>query len=295
MTVLDDASGAMLGSWNDGAAKAAILAFVESVTTAGDSFVPIEERIATFDNDGTLWCEKPRYVQAEFIMRRRDQGTGGGAESSAHEPGDRSRTRGRVAESLDRLSDVAAGLADVARGVTTESFELLVREFFDSATHPTLGVPYTRLAYRPMLELIDLLKAKDFHVYICTAGGRDFVRVISEEVYGVARDRVIGSAGSLEYRDGDIYRKKGLELPLAEGPGKPVHIWRRTGRKPLFACGNADGDTEMLQIARFPLLIRHDDAEREFAYTEKAEKVTREAVARGWTVASMKDDFARVF
>ena len=156
-------------------------------------------------------------------------------------------------------------------------------------------MPYTQLAYRPMLELLDLLQANDFHVYICTAGGRDFVRVISEEVYGITRDRVIGSAGTIEYRDGDIYRKKGIELPIDEGPGKPVHIWRRTGRKPLFACGNADGDTEMLEIARFPLLIHHDDAEREFAYDEKAEKVQAAAKREGWTVVSMRDDFARVF
>ena len=120
-----------------------------------------------------------------------------------------------------------------------------------------------------MLELLDLLRANDFHVYICSAGGRDFVRVISEEVYGITRDHVIGSATTLEYRDGDIYRTKGLELPIDDGPGKPVHIWRRTGRKPLFACGNADGDTEMLQIAKFSLLIDHDDAEREFAYRRR--------------------------
>ena len=144
------------------------------------------------------------------------------------------------------MPDLVAGVADVVKGMTTEEFEVIVREFFDTATHPTLGVPYTQLVYRPMLELTEYLRANDFHVYICTGGGRDFVRVISEEVYGIPRDHVIGSGGALEYRDGDIYRKKGIELPIDDGPGKPVHIWQRTGRKPLFAAGNANGDAEML-------------------------------------------------
>jgi phosphoserine phosphatase len=287
----------MLDSWNDGEAKSRIVEFVRNVTTPGDGFVPPAERIATFDNDGTLWCEKPNYVQAEFLMRRggpqpgADPATQG---AQAEEPS-RSGRRKRMADLLDRVPDLVSGVADAVKGMTTEAFEDLVREFFDTATHPTLGVPYTHVAYRPMIELLELLKTNDFHVYICTAGGRDFVRVFSEEVYGIPRDHVIGSAGTLEYRDGDIYRKKGIELPIDEGPGKPVHIWKRTGRKPLFACGNADGDTEMLEIAKFPLLIRHDDAEREFAYDEKAEKVQAEANARRWTVVSMKEDFREVF
>jgi phosphoserine phosphatase len=292
----------MLDSWNDGEAKSRIVEFVRNVTTPGDGFVPPAERIATFDNDGTLWCEKPNYVQAEFLMRRSTLAAD--AEAGAADPdvprteaGEPSRSgrRKRMADFLDRVPDLVSGVADAVKGMTTEAFEELVREFFDTATHPTLGVPYTHVAYRPMIELLELLQANDFHVYICTAGGRDFVRVVSEEVYGIPRDHVIGSAGTLEYRDGDIYRKKGIELPIDEGPGKPVHIWKRTGRKPLFACGNADGDTEMLEIAKFPLLIRHDDAEREFAYDMKAEKVQAEANDRGWTVVSMKEDFREVF
>ena len=283
----------MLDSWNDGAAKRSILEFLESITTHGDSFVPVSDRIATFDNDGTLWCERPRYVQAEFLIRPRDA-EGATAVCVDNESADEDGVD-RAKYLLSRLPDLAAGIADFTRGMTTEAFEHLVREFFDTATHPTLGVPYTRLAYRPMLELIDLLKAHEFRVYVCTAGGRDFVRVISEEMYGIPRDRVIGSAGAVEYRDGDIFRKRGLELPIDEGPGKPVHIWRRTGRKPLLACGNADGDIEMLTIARFALLIRHDDAEREFEYTDKAEEVVDEAAAREWTTVSMRHDFKRIF
>ena len=132
-------------------------------------------------------------------------------------------------------------------------------------------------------------------VYICSAGGRDFVRPIAEQLYGIPRERVIGSATTLEFRDGDLYRTAGVEHPVDDGPGKPVHIWTRTGRKPLFAGGNADGDMQMLESARFALLLHHDDAEREFAYDEGAERALAEAAARGWTVVSMKNDFKTVF
>jgi hypothetical protein len=171
-------------------------------------------------------------------MRRRGQDSEEDQQTRENRSGSPSsaRRRTRLAEVLDSAPDLISGLGDAARGITAEAFEGLVREFLDAATHPVLGVPYTQLAYHPMLE-----------------------------------------------------------LPIAEGPGKPVHIWKRTGRKPLFACGNADGDREMLQIARFPLLIHHDDADREFAYDEKAEKVLGDARARGWTVVSMKSDFRRVF
>jgi len=170
-----------------------------------------------------------------------------------------------------------------------------VQRFFAAARHPTLDVPYTEVGYRPMRELLDLLAANDFTVYICSAGGRDFVRPVSAQMYGIPRERVIGSATTLEYRDGEVYRTKGVEQPVDEGPGKPIHIWTRTGRKPLLAGGNADGDAAMLESARFGLLIHHDDAEREFAYDTGAEHALAEAPKRGWTVVSMKDDFATVF
>jgi phosphoserine phosphatase len=170
-----------------------------------------------------------------------------------------------------------------------------VRAFFATAKHPTLGVPYTQVGYRPMRELISLLHAHEFNVYICSAGGRDFVRPVSGEMYGLQRECVIGSATTLEYRDGDLYRTKGVEQPIDDGPGKPVHIWTRTGRRPLLAGGNADGDAAMLETARLGLLIRHDDPEREFAYDADAEHALAEAGKRGWTVVSMKHDFATVF
>jgi len=138
-------------------------------------------------------------------------------------------------------------------------------------------------------------EANAFTVFICTGGGRDFVRVVGEEMYGIPRERVIGTGPTLEYRDGDLYRTTGVERPIDDGPGKPVHIWTRTGRKPLLAAGNSDGDIAMLETARFGLLVHHDDAVREFAYDGGAEQALAEATRRGWTVASMKDDFATIF
>ncbi|MGZ7087765.1 MAG: HAD family hydrolase [Ilumatobacteraceae bacterium] len=259
--------------------------------------MPPDARVATFDNDGTLWCEKPMYPQADFLVRRWAAMASADPSKAKTQPwkavveGDSKW----LADALDHAPEVIAGVTEAYAGVTTEAFESAVRAFFDTAQHPTLGVPYTGIAFRPMRELIDLLAANEFTVYICSAAGRDFVRVISQEMYGIPRERVIGSGTTLEYRDGDVVRTKGIEQPIDEGPGKPVHIWTRTGRKPLLAGGNADGDTSMLETARCSLLIHHDDGEREFAYDEGAEKALAEAGERAWTVVSMKDDFKRVF
>ncbi len=286
-----------LPNWNDGPVKTAILEFVRSVTTRGTTFVSPAERIAVFDNDGTLWCEQPMYIQADFVFRRFKEMVRQDPERAREQPykavveGDTEWLRDIYAH----VPEVLKGVTEAFAGITTEAFDAAVREFFASATHPTLGVPYTQVAYRPMRELIELLKANDFQVYICSAGGRDFVRAVCEEVYGLPRDHVIGSATTLEYRDGDLYRTVGVEQPIDDGPGKVIHIWARTGRKPLLAGGNADGDAEMLESARFALLVHHDDARREFAYDAGAERVLAEAKERGWTVISVKEDFATVF
>jgi phosphoserine phosphatase len=288
---------AALPNWNDGPAKVAILEFVRSVTASGDSFVPPNERIAAFDNDGTLWCEKPLYVQADFIFRRfkemvqEDPGRAKEQPYKAVVEGDTEW----LMDIYSHVPELMKGVTEAFEGITTEVFDAAALEFFASATHPTLGVPYTQVAYRPMCELIELLAANDFQVYICSAGGRDFVRVVSEQVYGLPRDHVIGSATTLEYRDGDLYRTAGVEQPIDDGPGKVIHIWTRTGRKALLAGGNADGDAPMLESARFALLVHHDDAEREFAYDAGAEKALAAAKAHGWTVVSVKEDFKTVF
>ena len=286
-----------LPSWNDRPAKAAILEFVRSVAAPGDTFIPPAERIAAFDNDGTLWCEKPLYVQADFVFRRfkemvrEDPKLGDEQPYKAVVEGDRAW----LADIYAHVPELVKGVTEAFGGITTDAFEDASRQFFASATHATLGVPYTQTTYQPMCELIRLLETNDFRVYICSGGGRDFVRTVVEQVYGLTRDRVIGSAATLEYRDGNLYRTAGVEQPIDDGPGKPVHIWARTGRKPLLAGGNADGDIAMLQTARFALLVHHDDGDREFAYDEGAEKALAAAQADGWTVVSMKEDFKTVF
>jgi phosphoserine phosphatase len=286
-----------LPSWRDGMARSAILDFVRSVTRPGAGFVPVEDRIATFDNDGTLWCEKPMYPQADFLLRRWAEMAKADPSKSKEQPWKAvvESDQAWLARILNDLPDLIKGVTAAYEGITTEAFERAVRGFFDSAQHPTFGVPYTKMGFRPMRELIDLLGANGFQVYICSAGGRDFVRVISQEMYGIPRERVIGSSTTLEYRQGDVYRTAGIEQPVDDGSGKPVHIWTRTGRKPLLAGGNADGDTAMLESARFGILVHHDDAEREFAYEAGAEKALTEAKDRGWVVVSMKVDFKKVF
>jgi hypothetical protein len=284
-------------SWADGQAKTQILEFVRSVTEPGASFVPTRDRIAAFDNDGTLWCEKPMYPQADFLLRRWRELAQAHPGMAREQPWKAvvEDDREWLARILDHVPELTKGVTEAYQGITTQVFEKAVRAFFDTARHPVLGVPYTRLGYRPMRELIDLLTDREFEVYICSAGGRDFLRVVSAEMYGIPRQRVIGSGTTLEYRHGQVYRTGGVEQPIDEGPGKPIHLWSRTGRRPLLAGGNADGDAAMLRTARFGLLIRHDDPEREFAYDAGAEKALTKAKERGWTVVSMQDDFGTVF
>ena len=286
-----------LPSWTDGPAKAKICEFIRSVTEPGEGFVPVPDRVAVFDNDGTLWCEKPINPQADFLLRRWEE-TARAHPGLARKQPWKAVTEGDqawLAGILDQVPELTRGVTEAYAGITVGAFEHTVRTFFDTARHPVLGVPYTRLAYRPMQELIDLLTGRGFEVYICAAGGRDFVRVVSEEMYGIPRERVIGSGATLEYRHGEVYRAAGVEQPVDDGPGKPVHIWTRTGRKPLLAGGNANGDAAMLRTARFGLLIRHDDAGREFAYDAGSEKALVKAEERGWTVVSIQNDFKVVF
>jgi hypothetical protein len=170
-----------------------------------------------------------------------------------------------------------------------------VRVWLQAVKQPQLGVPYIELVYKPMLELLDLLKANEFRVFVCSGGGRDFMRVFAEETWGIFKENVIGTAAEYTYADGEIVRAEHALGSLDVGPGKPEHIFAQTGRLPVFAGGNADVDIEMLEAAKFALLIDHDDAEREFAYTHGAERSLDRAKALGWTVASMKNDWSAVF
>jgi len=294
----DKSSANSLGSWKDGDAKRAIVDFVTRVSAdGGPDFVPVDERIATFDNDGTLWCEKPMYVQADFILRK-------WAAMAAADPslGERQPYKAVVERDmawlggiLNHVPELVAGLGDAFGGITPEEFETQVQAFFTSVQHPTLGVPYTGVGYAPMRELLAYLESNGFTVFICTGGGRDFVRVVGKELYGIPRHRVIGSSPVLEYRDGHLVRTPAVEQPIDDGAGKPVHIFARTGRLPVFAGGNSDGDLQMLESARFGLLVHHDDGDREFAYDTGAEHALATAKEKGWAVASMKNDWTTVF
>lgn len=287
-----------LASWNDTPTRRAIVEFVERVTTeGGPDHVPPAERIATFDNDGTLWCEKPLYVQADFVLRKWKAMATADPSLAERQPYKAvvEKDRAWLTALTDHVPDLVRGVSEAFGGLTTEEFEAEALEFYADARHPLLGIPYTEAVYVPMRELLALLESSGFRVFICSAGGRDFVRPVAEETYGIPRERVIGSSAPLELRDGALVRLEGVEQPIDDGPGKPVHIWARTGRRPLFAGGNADGDTEMLAHARFALLVRHDDPEREFDYTEGAERVLEAAATGGWTVASIKNDWSRVF
>jgi phosphoserine phosphatase len=301
----------MLTGWNDGAARRAIVEFVERTVSGA---VPVEERVAVFDNDGTLWCEKPMPIQADFILRRL-------FEMAAADPALRDRQPWKAAYERDygwlgkvvaehyagddtNVRTLLGGVLAAYAGMSVDEFEAKADGFLRTAQHPTLGRGYLECAYAPMVELLGYLEEHGFSNYIASGGGRDFMRPISQEVYGIPRDRVIGSASALEYtsdeRGGTITHKAEADY-LDDGPEKPIRIWSRTGRRPILAAGNSNGDIPMLDFTQHPdkpflrLLVLHDDAEREFEYTSGAEQALERAQAGGWTVASIRNDWATVF
>ena len=296
-----------LAAWNDGPAKDAVLDFVERVSADG---IPPAERVAVFDNDGTLWCEKPLPIQADFILRRLH-------EMAEADPGLREKQPWKAAYERDyawlgkvmvehyagddtNVRTLLGGVIAAHAGISVDEFEEQADSFLHTAQHPTLDRGYLACAYAPMVELLRHLESNGFSNYIASGGGRDFMRPISEEMYGIPRDRVIGSSTALDYRDGTIMRKPEADV-LDDGPEKPVRIWSRVGRRPLLAAGNSNGDIEMLDFTQhrekpfLRLLVLHDDAEREFAYTAGAEKSLERARSEGWTVVSMANDWSSVF
>ncbi len=304
-----------LSIWREGAAKEAILGFVEQTCTEGSAgWVPVEERVAVFDNDGTLWCEKPMPIQLDFVLRRL-------AEMAVGDPTLRDRQPWKAAHERDyawlaqvmtehyagddtNVKTVGAGIVAAFANITVDQFEADSLEFLRSARHPTLDRGYLECAYAPMLELLSHLRASGFTNYIASGGGRDFMRPISQQVYGIPREGVIGSAVALAYipdeRGGAITRQMVADH-LDDGPEKPVRIWTRTGRRPVLAAGNSNGDIEMLDFTQHPdkpslrLLVLHDDPEREFDYVSGAERALDRAASSGWTVVSIKNDWATVF
>jgi phosphoserine phosphatase len=261
-----------LPSWRGGATRRAVVSFLESVTS-GSGAVPAAERIATFDNDGTLSCEKPQTALAAFLAAQSNRAAG------------EQRVSATGHEVLRQLGELFAG-------TTVAEYEELSREFLASATHPRFRIGYPALAYAPMRELVALLHTLEFSVFVCSDSSRDFNRVLAASAYGLQRERVIGSEVRIELQDGVLVRTA-TPVPFNDGPGKVVHIWDRTGQHPLFAAGNAVGDIEMLDAARFALLVRHDDPDREYRYDDV--HALAAADASGWTVASMKYDFDTIW
>lgn len=290
-----------LASWNDGEAKRSILHFVSSSVAAGDGFIDPADRIAVFDNDGTLWIEQPLPVQLDFIFRALASAAQDDESLATQEPYkailamDRSFFEAVGEQQPDAVRSLEEALARTWRGTTPEDFEAEVTAYLQDAKSERFGVPYPELVYQPMLELFDLLSANDFRVFVCSGGGRDFMRVIAESTWNIPREHVIGSAPNYTYQDGVIRRGDQILGGLALGPGKPEHIFAYAGRMPAFAGGNADVDIEMLESARFAMLVVHDDADREFAYTSAAENSVAAARENGWTLVSVKNDWKVVF
>ena len=299
-----------LPSWNDGASKKAILTFVKRVTTKGSpDFVPPPERIATFDNDGTLWAEQPMYFQFFFALDRVKALAPQHPEWKDTEPfasllkGD---VKGALAGGDHALLELVLA---THTGMTTDEFEKLVKDWIATAKHPVTKRPFTEMVYRPMLELLAYLRANAFKTFIVSGGGIEFMRPWVEKTYGIPPEQVVGSSvkTKFEVRDGKPVL---LRLPevnfIDDNVGKPVGINQHIGRRPIAAFGNSDGDLQMLQWttagtgARFALIVHHTDAVREWAYDResaigKLDKALDEAKAKGWTVVDMKNDWKRIF
>jgi len=291
----------VLASWNDGPAKKAIIDFVAAATTAGPGFVPVADRIATFDNDGTLWVEQPLPPQFDFVFRRwaaeveADPSLADQQPYKAISAKDPAFFAGIAVQEPTVVQSLLDAFARTWKGTTPDEFDAQVRDWLTTVKQPKLGVPYIELVYQPMHELLDYLKVHEFRVFVCSGGGRDFMRVFAEETWGIYKENVIGTAAEYTYTGGKIVRAEHIVGGLDVGPGKPEHIFAQTGRLPAFAGGNADVDIEMLEVARFGLLVSHDDDDREFAYTAGAEASVAKAKELGWTVVSMKDDWVTVF
>jgi hypothetical protein len=306
----------LLPSWNDGPAKQSIITFVEKVTKSNSpDFVPVSERIAVFDNDGTLWCEQPLPVQLYFILDRVKALAPQHPEWKAKEPF-ASLLKGDLKTALSGGEPALMKLfAATHAGMTTDEFEKIVKDWIATAKHPTTGKLFTDMVYQPMLEVLAYLRANGFKNFIVSGGGIEFMRPWTEAVYGIPPEQVVGSSmkTKFELRDGKAVLVRLPELNFIDDKGnKPVGINQHIGRRPVMAFGNSNGDKEMLEYtqgaggARFELLVLHDDAAREFAYGPARglpdvklgaflPALDEQAKKEGWTVVSMKDDWKTVF
>jgi phosphoglycolate phosphatase-like HAD superfamily hydrolase len=300
-----------LPSWNDGTNKTAIVDFIKRTTTEGGAdFVPVPQRIATFDNDGTLWTEQPIYFQIAFAMDQVKALAPQHPEWRTEQP-----FKAVLENNMEALA--AAGekgllqiVAATHTGMTVAEFENTVRQWIETARHPRFNRPYTDLVYQPMLELLAYMRANGFKTFIVSGGGIEFMRPWVEKVYGIPPEQVVGSSGVVKFRlkpDGkpELVKEPKVEF-VDDGPGKPVGINRFIGRRPVFAFGNSDGDQQMLEWTaggdglRFMGIVHHTDAQREYAYDReshigKLDKAWDEATKRGWIVVDMKADWKVIY
>jgi len=299
-----------LPSWSDGEAKARIVTFVQAVTDEKSrDYVAAADRVAVFDNDGTLWAEQPVYFQLAFMAEQIKA-----AASSHPEWKDNKAFKAFMAPDKSELMKMShkplLALVGVANsGMTVEAYDKTIRDWLATARHPRFNRPYTDLVYKPMQELLAYLRANGFKTFIVSGGSVEFMRPWAEVAYGIPPEQIIGSQQEvkLETRDGKPVLVRGPKFAFVDdGPGKPVGIYRSIGKRPIAAFGNSDGDLQMLQVTmagegrRLALLVHHDDAEREYAYDRKSrvgrlDEAWDEAKARNWVVVSMKNDWTRVF
>ena len=306
-----------LPSWSDGAAKKAIVEFVQATTTQGSpKFVPTAERIATFDQDGTLWVEHPMYSQVMYCLERVPAVVKAKPELANLEPFKTVMSGNREAIAKLPMQDLEKLLAATLSGMSVDTFKAEVRKWLDTARDPRWKRPYTELTYLPMQEVLKYLRASGYRTYIVTGGGQDFVRVYAEKTYGISPEQVVGSAGGTKYgydKSGKPFLTKEPKLLLNDNnAGKPEGIHLMIGRRPYAAFGNSPGDQQMLEYtgagdgARLMMLVLHDDAKREYAYGPATglpatkvgaftQQLYDEAKKKGWTVISMKNDWKKIF
>jgi len=306
-----------LPAWNDGPAKQAIVHFVQTTTETGSTnFVPVAERIATFDQDGTLWTEKPVVPQIMYCLDRVNVLAQAKPEIKNVEPFKTVLSGDRAAIAKLTLKDLEAVAAATLSGMTTEQFQEQVKQWLADATDPRWHRPYTELTYQPMQEVLTYLRTNGYKTYIVTGGGQDFVRVYAEQTYGIPPEQIVGTMGGTKYgydRDGKpMFTKEPKLLLNDDQAGKPEGIHLMIGRRPHAAFGNSDGDRQMLEYttagdgARLAMLVLHDDAAREYAYGPAQglpdtrignfpQRLYDQAQKRGWTVISMKNDWKKIF
>jgi phosphoglycolate phosphatase-like HAD superfamily hydrolase len=297
-----------LPSWNDGASKQAIVGFVDAVTRdGGPSYVPPAERIAVFDNDGTLWAEQPLYFQFVFMIEQLKAAAPQHPEWNSN-PAFKALMAGDLAGALADQKALFEVLLPANSGMSTDAYDERIRAWLAQARHPKTQRLYTEMVFQPQLELLAYLRSKGFKTFIVSGGSHEFMRPWAERVYGIPPEQVVGSFTPLKFEPagGSLVLMRQPGMDMNDGPTKPVGIYRQIGRRPILAVGNSDGDLQMLQYTtqgpgrRMAVIVHHDDATREFAYDRQSpigtlNKAWDEATAKGWTVVSMKNDWNQIY